>query len=230
MTRSSNAMSRALLTTTAVLAVASACTPFSNVRSAQVRPGPSLALQASVSTLPGEVAGWFWSFDCESKCNSPVFGTNAGFAYGWPTTSGDRGFEVGAGVNGVYPYVDGYVQLSGGRVPFGLGAQAGLPVTSWREHQLYARFDVPLGARRRLLLNPAGFLHEGESPNGENPGTFKGFVQGIGLLLEGQRVSWTPAVTVVAGRAERTSYGQRFGPESSILVVGSLGVTFHRRR
>jgi hypothetical protein len=230
MTGSSNAVLRVLLTTTIAWAAMVACTPFSNVRSAQVRPGPSLALQASMSTLPGEVAGWFWTLDCEAKCNSAIVGTNAGFAYGWSAASRQRGFELGAGVNGVYPYVDGYVQLSGGRTPFGLGAQVGLPVTSWREHQIYARYDIPLGERRRLLLNPAGFLHEGESPNGENPGTFRGFVQGVGLLLDGQRVSWTPAVTVVAGRAERRSYAQQFGPESSVLFVGSLGVTFHRRR
>src|SRR5690349_4614198 len=104
------------------------------------------------------------------------------------------------------------MQLSGGRSPFGVGAQVGLSVTRWREHQVYARYDIPSGTRRRLLLNPAAFLHEGESPNGENPGTFVGFVQGVGLLLEGTHVSWTPAATIVAGRAERRSYAQRFGP------------------
>jgi hypothetical protein len=189
-----------------------------------------LALQGSLSTSPGDVAGWFGTFDCESNCNGSVVGTHAGLAYGWPSPNGQRGFELGAGVNGVYPYVDGYLQLSGGRAPFGLGAQVGLPFTGWREHQVYALYDIPLGEKRRLLLNPAAILHEGESPNGENPGTFKGFVQGVGLLLEGTHVSWTPAVAVVAGRAERRSYSQTFGPESSVFVVGSLGVTFHRRR
>jgi hypothetical protein len=230
MTSSSNCVLRVLPLTMVAWAAMSACTPFSNVRSAQVRPGPSLALQASVSTLPGDVAGWFWSFDCESDCNSSVVGTNVGLAYGWPSATGQRGYELGVGTNGVYPYIDGYVQLNGGRAPFGLGVQAGLPFTGWREHQLYARYDIPLGERRRLLLNPAGFLHEGESGNGQNPGTFIGFVQGVGLLLEGRNVSLTPAVAFVAGRAERRSYGQRFGPESSVLFVGSLGVTFHRRR
>lgn len=130
----------------------------------------------------------------------------------------------------MHPYVDGYVQLAGGRRPFGLGVRVGPPVTSWREHQLYARYDVPLGASTRLLLNPGVFLHEGRAPNGASPGSFLGFVQGAGVLLEGERVSWTPAIAVVAGRAQRNSYGRQYGPVPSVFATASLGVTFHRRR
>jgi len=81
-----------------------------------------------------------------------------------------------------------------------------------------------------VLLNPSLFLHEGESPNGQNPGRFIGFVQGIGVLLEGARVSWTPALALVAGRAERSSYGVEYGPTTSVFGAASIGVTFHRRR
>jgi len=207
-----------------------ACTSFATVRSAQVQPGPSIGAQASVSTPPGDDAAWFWSFDCASQCDHPVFGGDLGFTYGWVRPGGATGFAFGVGTSGTHPYVDSYLQLGAGRTPFGIGMRLGPPVSNWREHQLYARYDVPLGDRTRLLLNPAAFLHEGKSPNGDNPGTFLGFVQGVGLMLEGERISWTPAVALVAGRAKRTSYGQQFGPTTSVFGSASVGVTLHRRR
>ena len=212
----------------ALWSLVSGCTSFATVRSAEVHRGPSAMLQTSASTPPGDEAGWFWSFDCAERCNHPVVGGDVGFTYGWPGASGAGAFALGVGVSGMHPYVDGYLQLAGGSQPFGVGARFGPPVTSWREHQLYARYDVRTGGSR-LLLNPALFIHEGRSPNGENPGTFVGFVQGIGLLHEGERVSWTPAVALVAGRAQRTSYGQRHGPVWSMFGAASLGVTFHQR-
>jgi hypothetical protein len=214
----------------ALALTSAACTSFATVRSAEVLPGPSVGVHTSLSTPPGDDAGWFWSYDCSAACDHPVVGGDIGFTYGWPGASGSRAFALGAGTSGIYPYVDGYVQLTGGRSPAGLGVRLGAPVSNWREHQVYGRYDVPLGARTRLLLNPAAFLHEGRSPNGENPGTFLGFVQGVGLLVEGERVSWTPAVALVAGRARRTSYGEEFGPTTSVFGTASVGVTFHRRR
>lgn len=210
--------------------LAGACTSFATVRSAEVLPGASVAVQGSASTQPGDAAAWFWSFDCADACNHPVIGGDMGVTYGWLPGGGARAFTVGVGTNGTHPYVDGYVQLGAGRQPFGLGARIGPPVTDWREHQIYGRYDVRVGGTTRLLLNPALFVHEGRSPNGENPGSFLGFVQGIGLLLEGERVSWTPAVALVAGRARRTSYGQQVGPVRSVFGAASLGVTFHRSR
>ena len=206
------------------------CTSFATVRSADVRPGPSLALQASASTPPGDVAGWFWASDCTEACNRPVVGGDLGVTYGWRPARGLRAVALGAGVSGVHPYVDAYVQLAPGPRPFGLGARVGPPVTSWREHQLYARYDVPLGGRTRLLLNPGVFLHEGRAPNGASPGRFLGVVQGVGVQLDGEYVSWTPAVAVVAGRAQRTSYGRSYGPAQSVFATASVGVALHRRR
>jgi hypothetical protein len=206
------------------------CTSFATVRSAEVRPGPAAALHASASTRPGDVAGWFWSDDCAQACDHRVLGGDAGLTYGWPRGGGAGAFALGVGLSGTHPYVDGYLQLGAGRQPFGVGARVGPPVTSWREHQLYGRYDVRLGGTTRLLLNPALFLHEGRAPNGASPGSFVGFVQGVGLLLEGARVSWTPAVALVAGRAQRTSYGQQYGPVRSVFGTASLGVTFHQRR
>ena len=207
----------------------SGCTSFATVRSAEVHPGPSAGIQASASTRPGDVAAWFWSYDCAQNCDRPVVGGDAGLTYGWPRHTGARAFARGVGVSGMHPYIDAYMQLAGGSQPFGLGVRVGPPVTSWREHQLYARYDVRTGGKR-LLLNPALFIHEGRSPNGENPGSFIGFVQGVGLLQEGERVSWTPAVAFVAGRAQRTSSGRQYGPVWSMFATASLGLTFHQRR
>lgn len=214
----------------ATIATASGCTSFATVRSAEVTPGASLGLQASVSTPPGDVAGWFWSFDCEERCDHPVPGGDAGVTYGWRPAGGPHGVALGLGTSGTHPYVDGYVQLGGGRLPFGVGARGGVPIGSWREHQLYGRVDVPLGADTRLLLDPALFLHEGRAPNGESPGRFVAFVQGVGLQIDHGSLAWTPAVALVAGRGERTSYGRRYGPERAVFATASVGVTWHRRR
>jgi hypothetical protein len=213
-----------------VAPIASACTSFATLRSAEVQPGPSVALHASLSTPPGDAAGWFWSFDCAQACDHPVVGGDLGFTYGLARDGGERPVALGVGTSGTFPYLDAYVQLGAGRRPFGMGARFGLPATSWREHQLYARYDVGLGDKTRLLLNPALFLHEGRAPNGESPGSFVGFVQGVGLLFEGERMSLTPSLALVAGRAQRNSYGQAHGPVGSIFGTASLGVTFHRRR
>ena len=210
-----------------VVASSAACTSFSTVRSAEVYPGPSVSVQASASMPPGDDAGWFWSFDCAVRCNHPIVGGDVGLAYGWAGSQG--GFALALGTSGTHPYIDAYAQIGTGRSPWGLGARLG-PFGNWREHQVYGRYDVRFNDRSRLLLNPALFIHEGESPNGNNPGKFVGFVQGVGVLFEGRRVSWTPAVALVAGRAERTSSGEKFGPTTSVFGAASLGMTLHRER
>ena len=214
----------------ALTVAAAGCTSFSTLRSAEVYSGPSMTLQASVSTPPGPETGWFWSFDCPEACDHPVVGADLGFTYGSTAGFAGRPVALGLGVNGTHPYVDGYVQINKGTRPFGVGARVGLPITGWLEHQLYGRYDVRVGQSTRLLLNPALFVHHGRSPNGENPGSFVAFVQGVGLLLERESVSFTPGVALVAGRAERTSYGRQFGPVTSVFGTASLGLTFHRRR
>ena len=122
------------------------------------------------------------------------------------------------------------MQLAGGPRPFGVGARLGIPAWSWRDHQIYARYDIPIGGETRVLLNPGVFLHEGTSPNGQNSGSFLGVVQGMGLQIEGEYVSWTPAVAVVAGQSRRNRYGRRDGPVSSVFATASMGMTLHRRR
>jgi hypothetical protein len=219
------ARSSALLATLAT----AGCTTFSTPRSARVIAGPSLGVHASVSQRPGDDAAWFWAFDCADACDHHVVGADVGLTYGWERGPLGRPVAVAVGTSGVHPYAEGYVQLHEGRRPFGVGGRVGLPLSSWFEHQLYARYDVPLGQKARLLLNPALFVHRGRSPNGENPGSFVAFVQGVGVQLQGERVSLVPAVSLVAGRAERTNYGRRFGPTRSVFGTASLGVVLHRR-
>lgn len=208
----------------------SSCATFATVRSADVRPGPSLGAQVSVSTPPGDVAGWLWSLDCVEACSHPVVGGDLGVTYGWRLDHGPQGVALGVGVSGIDPYVDGYLQLAGGRHPLGVGTRIGAPVLGWREDQLYLRYDVPLGESTRLLLDPGVFRYEGHSPNGANTGRFRGFVQGIGVQFDGGYVSWTPAVAVIAGTAQHGGYGDRYGPERSVFGTASLGVTLHRKR
>ena len=212
-----------------LLSLLAGCTSFATVRSAEVRSGPSASLQASARTPPGDEAAWFWSLDCAERCNRPVPGADAGATVGWRPGAGRRAVALGVGLNGLYPYVDGYVQLGDGGRPFGLGARVGLPLTSWREHQLYGRYDVTLGPSRRLLLNPALFLHEGRSPNGENAGSFLAFVQGIGVEHRGEAMSLTPALAIGVGRARRDGDVGRRERAMSMFAAASLGVTVHRR-
>jgi hypothetical protein len=206
------------------------CTTFATARSAQPYLGTSVSLQASGSTPPGDLASWLWSFDCAEACNHPIVGGDMGVTYGWQPNGGPRAVTLGAGINGVSPYIDGYMQLAAGPRPFGLGARLGLPVLSWSDHEIYARYDIPIAKDSRVLLNPGVFLHEGRSPNGASSGSFLGFVQGVGLQIEGERVSWTPAVAVVAGQSRRDRYGRRDGPVSSVFATASMGVTLHGRR
>jgi hypothetical protein len=212
-----------------VAVIMSGCTSFSTVRSAEVHPGPSAMLHASVSTPPGDETAWFWAYDCPRDCNRVIGGADLGATWGWSQSGlGGRAVAVGVGINGTIPYVDGYLQVVRGARPFGIGARLGIPVDGWGEHQFYARQDFQLGRSTRLLLNPALFVHRGHSPNGENPGSFVAFVQGVGILIEGERLSVTPSASFVAGRAERTSYGERFGPTRSVFGTASVAVTYHR--
>jgi hypothetical protein len=214
----------------AVPSLLSGCATFATVRSAEPYLGPSVALQASLSTPPGDLASWIWSFDCAERCNHPIVGGDLGFTYGWRPSGGPRAVTLGAGVSGVSPYVDGYMQLTGGARPFGVGARLGIPALSWRDHQIYARYDIPFDSKARVLLNPGVFVSEGQSPNGQSSGSFFGVVQGVGLQIEGEYVSWTPAMAVVAGQSRRDRYGRRDGPASSVFATASMGMTFHRRR
>lgn len=205
------------------------CTSFATVRSAEVRPGPSLTVQASTTTPPGDDAAWFWSFDCAFECDHPISSFDVALAFG---RTGERPYTLGAGVNGlINPYLEGYLQLSQTPDrPYGIGARLGVPLAGWANHQIYGRYDVPFGDGQRLLLNPGLFFHAGNSPNGENPGRFLALVQGLGLELGGETASVVPALAVGFGVGKRESYGREIGPFTSVFGAASLNITFQRRR
>jgi hypothetical protein len=212
-----------------LVASVTGCTSFGAVRSAEVTPGPMGTLQLSVATPPGDDAAWFWSFDCESECDRVIPSYDVAYTHGFAGADRRVPFELGLGVSGSYPYTQGYAQFGQPRFPWGVGLRLGIP-TNWHEHQLFARFDVLLSNRTRVLLSPMLFYHTGNSPNGQNPGSFLGFVQGVGFELRGERVSFIPAVSLVAGRTERESYGQKVASSKTMFGTASVSLSFHRRR
>jgi hypothetical protein len=205
------------------------CTSFANVRSADPYIGSSVGMQFSWSAPPGDDASWFWSFDCANRCNHAMIAADLGVTRGW-RIDGSHAVALGAGINGVNPYVDGYVKLVGGPRPFGVGGRLGLPAFGWQEDQLYARYDIPVTRDMRVLLNPGLFFHGGASPNGANTGSFLGYVQGLGLQFDGEYGTWTPALSVVSGRAHHAGYGSDYGPTRSVFMTASVGLTVHGRR
>jgi hypothetical protein len=213
----------------AVATAAGGCASFGSVRSAEVHRGVSGTAQASLTTRPGDDAAWFWGFFCSVSCDARFLGVDVGLTYGMRRAP----VAVGAGVDPGGTYADAYVQLGHGVRPFGVGGRATIASAtgSWRQDQLYGRYDVPLGGDSRLLLTPALFVHHGGT-EGEpgSRGSFVAFVQGIGLLIEGERASFVPALTVVAGRTRRTSVYEEIGPTRTVFAVASFGLTFHRKR
>jgi len=206
------------------------CTSFSTVRSAVVTPASAFTAQVTVASPPGDAAEWFWSFDCESQCNHAIVGGDLAYAYGKGTTS-RRPFTLGAGLNGTIPYVEGYLQLgtSRGR-PFGIRVRAGFPVSGWMEHQLYGRLDFVTRSGVRYLWNPGVLYHTGRSPNGENPGTFVGLVQGFGVEVQADGYVFTPSAALVWGRTERTHGLDQIGPVSTVFGSAGISVGFAHRK
>lgn len=205
-------------------ALAGACTTFGAVNSADVRPGTSAEARISGSSPPGDAAAWFWSYGCASNCDRVIPSAEVSVKWGFELEGSERRGEVGVGASGVvYPYLHGFLQLRTGDRPYGVGAQIGIPVTSWHEHSVFGRVDIPLNERSRLLLNPRIFVHTGNSPNGANPGTFAAFVQGVGFEHRSGRWSVIPAISTVFGHARRASYRRRTSA-STVFLVGSLGI------
>lgn len=221
---------RLVLAAVALIGVAS-CTTFTSVRSAEVRPGPSFSAQASASSPVGDEAGWFYSLECVSACNTHVAGGDFSFASGFGTASG-RGATLGIGTSGFFPYVELYTQLdASSRHPFGIGGRFGIPLSGVSEHRVYARVDVANeDGSQRFLWNPGLVLTTGNSPNGENPGSVLGLANGFGIQLGNGGTVWTPSVSLVIARAGHESHGQPATPEWSAFMTAGLGVTFRRSK
>ena len=212
----------------ALAMAASGCTSFSTVRPATITPGPSFLMQASMAAPPGDEASWFYSFDCASNCDRSIPSTDLVLSYG-RVPSGGTGmpFTLGVGVNGLTPYVEGYVQLSRSAAPFGLGARVG-SMGSWSEHQVYLRFEKTVAENTKLLWNPGVLVHTGNSPNGDNPGTLRALVNGFGIEAASGSVAVTPSASVVWSRAEHRSGSQQHGPETRFFITAAMSMTLRR--
>lgn len=209
---------------------AAGCTSFATVRPATVTPGQSFTMQASMATPPGDEAAWFFSFDCAEDCNRSIPAADLAYALGSVPATGARGlpFTVGLGLNGMYPYLEAYIQLARApRTPFGLGVRSGV-MGDWVQHQLYMRFEKRVKGDQKLLWNPGLFWHGGNSPNGENPGRMLAFVNGFGLELDATSpVAVIPSASIVLSRASRESYMERFAQTSLFATVG-VSMTWRR--
>ena len=180
------------------------CTSFADVRSAEVMPGGQLDVGVTMSTPAGDAASWFWSYDCASDCDRAIFSPNVAFRYGRVPEARGRPWELGAGTSGTFPYATGYLQLARGPRPFGVGARVGVPVGSWREDAVFARYDLSSGSTR-FVLTPTIFLHSGNSPNGQQPGWFLALAPAFGVQHSFSGVSATGSLTPVVGRTRRGS-------------------------
>ena len=206
------------------LCVGAGCASFATVRSAEVMPGLAFTTQASLAGRPGNDAAWFFTLDCTQNCDRPIASGDVAIAYG-VGASADVPFTIGAGLNGTFPYLEGYAQLGQGKIPFGIGARAGIP-TGWAMHELYGRVDIPLSASARVLWNPGVVYLTGNSPNGENPGSLTAITQGVGVQFGAGSFTFTPSTALVWARAEHTSYGEQVGPSSHVFGTAAISIGF----
>jgi len=201
------------------------CTTFANVRSAQVRPGPSATVEASLAGAPGEASGWFWNADCFRQCSQPVVGADLVFAYGSRPVDGSP-YALGFGTSGPWPFVEGYWQLGkSAEHPFGVGARADVPVGGCSERQIYGRTDFLLDKDTRLLWNPGVLYHVGRNGDGTGSVSFIGLVQGIGLERDFGPIVLTPSAALVIGHGQRTTLNQSYGPQTRAFATAALSIT-----
>lgn len=204
------------------------CASLATVRSAEVAPGPRAHVQFAATTPVGDATGWFFSHECESDCSHGIVAADLNASFGTSNPDG-LAYAVGGGLNGVFPYLEGYLQLGRGHRPVGLGARLGIPITgTWALHQLHGRLDLPLGGSTRVLLNPGLSYLSGASPNGENPGSMLALSQSIGLAIAAGRRTIVPSVTGVVARSSRTSYGGKIGSETTAFLSFAVGIALTR--
>lgn len=181
------------------------CSTVGAVRSAEVRPGPSLELSLVAGAFQGDAETPFQRGGCDGACDDGIVGADLGIAFGFAPESG-AAFSLGGGVSAAaLPYVDGYVQLGRGDRPYGVGARVGFPVDGWSQHHLYGRYDHKLESGRRLLFNPTLLYVTGASPNGQVTGNFWALSQGFGYFTEGGWASTVQSISlgVAGGNFER---------------------------
>lgn len=178
----------------------SGCSGFVPVRSGAVQPGAGLDIGVTVATPPGDEAAWFYSFDCADACDHAVPALSLGARFGSTPEKGAP-FEIGVGLSGFFPYLDGYVQLKGDKYPAGVGARLGLTRGSWYEDVIYVAYDMKTGMDRRVFMTSSLFRHAGTSPNGASRGSVLAVAHGIGVEMGGI----VPSVALAVGRVGRSS-------------------------
>jgi hypothetical protein len=189
-----------------------------------------MIVQASITTPPGDEASWFYSFDCASACNHPIAAGEVGVAFGRVPSTPDRGtpFTLGIGLNGFFPYAEGYVQLSrSAAAPYGVGARVSV-FGNWRQQQIYARVNKPLRPDVTMLWNPGVLVHQGRSPNGENPGSILALVNGLGLELGSGSTALTPSIAVVLSHSQHDNWNGQSTPETRLFATAAIGLAFRR--
>lgn len=201
------------------LAVLSGCTTFVPVRSGEVREGAGLELAVAATTPPGDEAAWFFGLYCSSSCNRPITGLSLAARVGMVPDAG-RPFEVGLGWSGVFPYAEGFVQVTRTPRPVGAGARLGLSRGAWYEDVLFLAYDIDASPGYRLFATTSFFRHAGRTPNGDITGSLVALGQGIGADWNGIATS----AALVVGRTERDSYGARVTSPTAFLVFAISGL------
>ena len=211
----------------ALLASLAACTSFTNVRSADVRPGNLIGAQISYATSPGDAAGWQFgnNFDCAENCGGGILGGELGYARGFVPDS-SRPFTLGVGLGGILPYAEGYVQLDRSSHPYGVGLRIAAPLAGFSRAQLYGRYDIPLQPGRLLLWNP-GILYSSIT-NVSSDASFLGLVNGFGMELRDGGNTFTPSLAIVVARARHGRGYFAEGPTLSGFVTAGLSVSVGR--
>ncbi len=208
------------------------CTSFVDVRSAEVHPGLQGDVGLTVSTPPGDLTAWFYSFECVDECNHAIVSPGVALRFGRVPQGGGRPFELGAGFSGMFPYAAGYVQLKRAPHAFGVGARIGIPSWGWQEHALFARYDLTSGSTR-VVFSPHFLLHHGGSANGFNRGYFAAFAPAFGVqMFSDEGIPVTASLIPVFGKSGRwrgVFEGTR-DYEWPVFLVAGLSLTFQRAR
>ena len=211
----------------------SGCASFSSGRSAQVDRGLSCHIKAGATIPPSRETWWFWDIgsDCPLCYSKSIPIAEVGLHYGFKLSETSRPFSIGLLVGGDVPQAEIYAQLhEGEKEDYGIGGRLGL-LTGWYSHQLFFLYDRQLGEDLKLLINPGLFYHTGQSPNGANTGSLLFFTQSVGLAFESDYYTFTPCVSLIAGKGKLSIASmpptRKF---SDTFVTAWLGITFHKKQ
>ena len=200
------------------------CTTFSSVRPAAVIEGPVLSAQASVTTPPGDLVGWIWSFDCAEDCSHSIAGVDVNFMHGTRGTDGNS-YQIGGGlILPVMPYFEAYVQRGAAH---GIGGRLGLPLYGWSEQRVYYRADVGQG-NKVLTTTSQLFYSGGSSSNGQSRARMVGVFQTIGIVDRDANLTIVPALSLAAAHVSRNRWGER-DDGWSVFAIASMTVLLHRK-